>query len=155
MADSTDRTATNSSDEQAYVQYGETLQAAVRDALGSWLVAQVESRLGQPIPSDLNAAIDSIVADADSRLDELVHADVDEPLSGPLARIRSAVMAINPLLDAAGVPHPHRDPFDAAREPDDIYQLGPVAFVDLGEEVHGAGIAWGAAKAYLHRARRQ
>ena len=39
--------------------------------------------------------------------------------------------------------------------PDDVYAIGPLAWSDLGEEVHEAGITWGAWKAATVLVRRR
>jgi len=141
-------------DEQAYVEYGEFLREAVAAALGPWIAAQLRMRFNID-PDAMSASIDTVVADADARLVELIHADVDTPLSGPLERIRNSVEQLGPTLEAMGVAPPTRDPFDVSVRPNDHYGLGPIAFLDLGEDVQRAGITWGAAKAYLHRSRRK
>lgn len=142
------------SDEQAYIAYGEQLRQAVSVALRPWLVVQLRERFS--IEADqVDDVLDAIVADADDRLHELVHADVDVPLSGPLERIRGAVEKLNPRLTALGVTPPARDPFDVRIRPNDVFALGPASFSDLGDDVHQAGITWGAAKAYLHQSRRK
>lgn len=155
MSHATDPPGDLSEDEVRYVEYGEALRTAVGAALGPWLNREVARLSGATPSGDASLAIAEVVLDADARLNELVHADVDVPLSGPLERIRQAVVAITPVLDAAGAPRPNRDPFDEARAPDDVFALGPFSFADLGDDVHNAGIAWGAAKAYLHQARRK
>ena len=145
---------TTSDDEQAYIDYGEQLREAVADSIRPWLREQLQGRFG--IDPDLLAdEIAAVATDTDARLEELVHADVDTPLSGPLERIRGAVEQLNPRLAELGAVPPTRDPFDVRIRPNDIFALGPVAFFDLGDRVHEAGITWGAAKAYLHQARRK
>ena len=141
-------------DEHAYVAYGEQLRSAVAEALKPWLIEQVKVRFGID-PELVETQIDQVALSVDARLDELVHADVDTPLSGPLERIRSGVEELGPRLEELGAVPPARDPFDVRVRPDDLYALGPIAFADLGEQVHTAGISWGAAKAYLHQARRK
>lgn len=145
---------TSTDDEQAYIYYGELLREAVAEALGPWLVTQLRDRFSID-PELLADAIDVVVADADARLKVLVHADVDNPLSGPLERIRGAVEQLNPRLVELGAVPPTRDPFDVRIRPDDVFALGPVAFSDLSDRVHETGITWGAAKAYLHQSRRK
>ena len=157
MTNATDPPSNESSlaeNERAYRAYGEQLREAVASSFDAWL----RSRLVQVSELDINLLeenIERISEDVDRRLVELINADVDAPLSGPLERIRTAVEALGPALLALDVPAPTRDPFDVRIRPDDHYGLGPVSFADLGDEVHQAGIAWGAAKAYLHRAKRQ
>ena len=159
MASASDSRNNNSApppteDEQAYVVYGEQLRAAVAESLRPWLVQQLQDRFSVE-PEVLADVLDRVVFDADSRLAELVHADVDTPLSGPLERIRSAVEQLNPHLLALGAEPPVRDPFDVRIRPDDTFAMGPVTFLDLGDRVHQTGITWGAAKAYLHQSRRK
>lgn len=62
---------------------------------------------------------------------------------------------ITGALIAADIPPPARDPIDVEMRPNDIYGFGPHTFIELGQRVHDAGIAWGAAKAYLHVQRRR
>ncbi len=145
---------TTNDDERAYVDYGEQLREAVSQAIQPWLVNQLRVRFSIE-PDLLTTEIGAVAADADARLCELVHADVDTPLSGPLERIRGAVEKLSPRLVELGAVPPTRDPFDERIRPDDIFALGPVAFSDLGDRVHQAGITWGAAKAYLHQSRRK
>jgi len=159
MTKATDPLGNNSAehendDERAYVEYGEQLRAAVGVALRPWLAAELHARFGID-SSTLVEEVDAVIADADGRLRELIGADVDTPLSGPLERIRGAVEQLGPTLIGLGVVPPTRDPFDIRVRPNDRFALGPVAFSDLGEDVHNAGISWGAAKAYLHQSRRK
>ena len=56
------------------------------------------------------------------------------------------------LLDG-GVGRPARDELDHAMAPDDEFGVAPRTYAGLGEEVHVAGIRWGVAKAFAHRAR--
>jgi len=168
MSSEQDRSAINSESSQstgtdglaaeseAYVRYGEALIAAVEDSFGPWLERELRRRLDvAELPEGLSVSIEDVRRDVHVRLTELVHADVDTPLSGPLERMRVAVEALVPVLDGLGLPVPARDPFDEQLRPNDRYALGPYTFADVGSEVHEAGIAWGAAKAYLHRARRK
>ena len=134
--------------------YGADLVAAVDLAIGPWLLEQCNALLDGSPPASITQVIDDVAADAHRLLLELTTADIDLPLSGPLERIRRAVAPLTAALDAAGATRPNRDPFDIEMRPDDVYALGPMAFTDLGEDVHTAGITWGAAKAYLHQQRR-
>ncbi len=161
MSNESDPSAKNSQsasseDDVAYVRYGEQLRDAVLDALTPWLTAVLHQRCGTTdLAPELVAVLPEVERDVRERLDVLIYADVDTPLSGPLERIRQSVEPLGPALAELGVPRPVRDPFDERRRPDDWYALGPFAFADLGPAVHDAGMAWGAAKAFLHRSRRQ
>ena len=39
--------------------------------------------------------------------------------------------------------------------PDDVYAIGPLAWIDMGDDVHEAGISWGAWKAATVLTRRR
>ena len=143
------------SDEEKYVGYGRSLHAAVERALVPWLTSTLESRHGAELPAAVVEAITSAAQDALSNLTELIEADVDQPLSGPLEQIRRAVSTLGPVLDKHGFARPARDPYDQQMRPDDVHALGPISFMDLSEEVQSAGITWGAAKAHLHTSRRR
>lgn len=156
MTSSKDSSADDrSEDEQRFEQYGQALHSAVARAFSPWLTALLESRSGESqLPEEVLAAIDAAATEAVSNIETLVRSDVDTALSGPLEQIRRAMTELAPVLDAHGFERPPRDPVDSEMRPDDVHGLGPMAFMDLGDEVHEAGIAWGAAKAYLHRQRR-
>ena len=81
--------------------------------------------------------------------------DVDEQRTNPLHLLRSASRFATELLDVAGAARPPRDEFETRAMPDDVYAVGPLAWVDLGDEVHEAGISWGAWKAATVLTRRR
>lgn len=98
-----------------------------------------------------------IVAEVMPRMRELLAADIDEQATTPLAIIREvAVPLLTSSLRAAGVevPSAARDEFVAARFPDDVYGLTPSSWADIDESLVSPGIAWGAAKAFVHKQRR-
>lgn len=141
-------------DDKKMATYGADLVSAVDAAIGPWLQHQSRELIGPDLPTEVTTTIDAVATETHRLLIELTTADIDQPLSGPLERMRRAVSQLTPALDAAGAQRPRRDPFDAEMRPDDVYALGPMAFSDLGDAVHNAGIGWGAAKAYLHQQRR-
>jgi len=81
--------------------------------------------------------------------------DVDEQRTNPLHLLRSASRFATDLLDRSGVPRPVRDEFETRAMPDDVFAVGPLAWVDLGDDVHEAGISWGAWKAATVLTRRR
>jgi len=83
----------------------------------------------------------------------LLEADIDAQSTTPLSMVRRAVPYATRVLADAGVPAVWRDRFDQDRFPDDVYNLTPATFTDLGADVAGQAIAWGAAKAWAHRRR--
>lgn len=134
-----------------YRRYGDRLRIAVSEALPDWIRRIVEHRVPDhdPMADSVEAVISAVVADVDGRLGKLADADPTAPLSGPLEQIRQALGPVQDLLDELGAPPPVRDGFDARARPADRHSLGPMAFTELGSEVHQAGIEWGAAKAYV------
>lgn len=141
-----------SGDDEKFAQYGQLLNAAVCEAVRPWLVRELTIRVGE-IDGELAERIEGTALEVERSIAELVAADVDEPLSGPLERIRVATQPLNDELERRGVAPPARNPVDQQMRPLDRYELGPMTFRDLSEAMHEAGITWGAAKAHLHLAR--
>jgi hypothetical protein len=95
------------------------------------------------------------VSEVEPRLRELLAADVDDQRSNPLAILRQAARHPTEVLARAGVPPVERDAHAERLFPDDVYDLGPAAFADLGTDVHEPGLVWGAAKAHVILRRRR
>ena len=91
----------------------------------------------------------SCADDTVRRLRELLARDIDQQRTTPLQVVREAMAAPTEALAAAGVPPVRRDPRQLEVEPDDVYDLGPATWADLGEDVGQAGLMWGAAKAMV------
>ena len=142
-------------DQAAYRSRGAALERSILDSLPGWIRHQVSLRVDDPDRGRQEAAIDAVMADVTARLDRLVAAPVTDPHSGPLECIRQSLGPVTALLRELGVEPPDRDPFDERARPADRYALGPMSFAELSPAVHEAGIAWGAAKAYLHRSTRR
>jgi len=145
-----------SPDEQL-LKYADRLVVAVTQAVPAWAVWHLE-RLGGSGRWD-QAELEAVGARARdaavARLRNLLSCDIDEQSSTPLSVLASIVAAPTEFLQVAGVAPIARDPFDAARDPGDLYGLIPRTWSDLGDEVADAGMTWGAAKAYVHLARRR
>ena len=96
-----------------------------------------------------------VVAEVMPAVRELLARDIDAQHSTPLAVIRErAVPLLTAALAGAGrPPATDRDPFVAARFPDDVYGLTPSAWADIDDSLTEPGIAWGAAKAWSHKQR--
>jgi hypothetical protein len=123
----------------------------------------------EPYPRDLyNAVMQSVPMWVSRRMIEIASqggvsagadfmssTDVDHQRFNPLQVIREANVFANRALDAAGVPVPHRDEFDAQVMPHDTYAFGPLTWKDLSDDVHDAGISWGAWKAVTVLTRRR
>ncbi len=139
--------------------YGARLAETVRLALPGWVERAVERRHPGPLPDETrNEAVAAGRAAADdigTRLDELLALDLDQQWTNPLTLIRTASRYPTEILARQGVPELRRDDHAVAINPDDVYDLTPAAFSDLGPDVHESGLVWGAAKAHVHLRRRQ
>ena len=139
---------------------GRDLAGAVEAAIASWVERGVDERyrawMGEPpaeVAEAARAAGAAARADVGPRLRALLEADIDDQRTTPLAIVREAVTYPTRVLAEARVPAVVRDRFDEERFPNDIYDLTPATFSDLGPEVADSAIAWGAAKAWEHRRR--
>ena len=149
-------------DEAALARYGDELVRAVDGSIGAWLRSCVESVLAsQQRAIDDHARSLIAVAERDAsrdigdRLRDLLARDIDEQSQNPLSILRSAVSYPTKVLRDLGAQPVERDEFDTHAFPDDEFGLTPAAFADLGPAVHEAGMAWGAAKAFVHLQRRR
>jgi hypothetical protein len=151
-----------SDDEAALARYGDELVRAVEASIGAWVRSGVESvaaAQGRTIDDHAGALIADAARDAardvGDRLRDLLARDIDEQPQNPLSILRSAVSYPTYVLRAIGAQPVERDEFDSHAFPDDELGLTPAAFADLGPPVHEAGMAWGAAKAFVHLRRRR
>jgi hypothetical protein len=139
-------------DEQA-----RALADAIDDVLPDWIERCVRARLNDPVPDDVVAA--ARAAGEQARLDvgaairRLLEADVDDQRGNPLELLRGAVRYPTEVLRAAGAPAVDRDRFSVDRFPDDDYDLTPATWSDVDPSLFDLGIAWGAAKAFVHKQR--
>jgi hypothetical protein len=143
--------------EDAVAEYARRLAAAIESALEGWVHSQVGRFGGADLgrPDALVALVDECRAAVLPPLRALLDLDIDAQRSTPLTEVGRAVAPVTAFLDAAGVAPVVRDAFDAARDPADVYGVTPRTWSDLGAPVAEAGMTWGAAKAYLHLARRR
>lgn len=132
---------------------GEALIEAILEVLPQWAHAHVV-RLGGESLADQGLAAGAAAAEVLApELRALIDTDSDLQATTPLAIVRRAVAWPTDALSAAGVVPGPRDPFTADRFPEDIYELTPASWSDLGEEVNDLGIRWGVMKAFLHKQR--
>jgi hypothetical protein len=137
---------------EEYRRYGFALRDVAVAAVPQWLRSAFIARLGGDSALDdrFDRMVAQVQAEMEQRLTALAAADIDQPISGPLELIRqSAGSATELLLELGASPLP-RDAAVAAMYPADVFEIGPAAAIALGQDVHEASIAWGAAKAYLH-----
>ena len=150
----------NAHDERRLVELALALADGIERALPGWVercVLDVAAAAGTPpdaaLRSEAAAAGRRAAAEIGPRVRALLGSDVDEQRTTPLALVRQAVRYPTSVLRAAGVPPRPRDPFVVSRFPDDVYDLSPASFADLDPSLHELGMAWGAAKAFVHRRR--
>ena len=161
--DGTDTTqGPTSEDEAAFVRYGEELADAVDAVIADWVVRCVVTVLvdeGAEVPgavrAEARAAGEAARADVVPRLRALLAADLDAQAVGPLSMLREAVRYPTEVLLAAGATPVDRDDFAVSAFPEDLFGLSPAAFGDVDERLAEPGMRWGAAKAYVHLARRR
>jgi hypothetical protein len=127
----------------------ERLVAAVDEAFEPW----VRGRMLAVAP-ELGSVADEVAARCSallvSQIRELVSEDIDRQRTTPLQLVRDIMAAPTAALVGAGVPPVRRDPRQVELDPLDVYDLGPVRWTDLGEQVGEAALVWGAAKAMVH-----
>ena len=151
-----------SDDDAALARYGDELVRAVEASIGAWVQSCVESvsaAQGRAIDERarvlLAGAAGDATRDVGDRLRDLLARDIDDQAQNPLSILRSAVSSPTEVLQAMGAQPVERDEFDVHAFPEDEFGLTPAAFADLGPAVHEAGMAWGAAKAFVHLRRRK
>ncbi len=150
-------------DEQLLSLYATALADGVVDALPGWVAAAVVRRLGPELPEGLPEDFEDRVAAAGrsaaeevgGRVRELLSLDIDEQWTNPLTLIRTAIRFPTDLLRSIGVEPVARDEQAKRFHPDDVYDLTPASFAELGPAVHDLGVSWGAAKAHVHLRRRR
>ncbi|MDZ7679522.1 MAG: hypothetical protein U5K29_13350 [Acidimicrobiales bacterium] len=148
--------------EAALARYADELAAGIVDALPGWVVGCVEARMIQwsgEVPAEIRheaeAAGEQAQAEVGPQIIELLRLDIDDQRVPPLSVLRDAVRFPTRVLEAAGVPGIVRDEVDERLMPNDHYGLAPANFADVDPRLHEPGMAWGAAKAYVHLARRR
>ncbi len=149
-----------SSPERALAQYASSLADAIDGAIAPWVVRSVNdvmSKQGRSLAGwvleEARAAGDEARATIAPSVRLLLEADVDAQRSNPLALLRQGVRYPTSVLARAGAAPVERDEQSRQMFPDDVYDLTPANFGDFGAEVAEAGIAWGAAKAFVHKQR--
>ena len=134
-------------------EYAEALAGGVERALPAWVARSVERVSSAIAPEAVNDAAARAKADVGGAVRRLLETDIDQQTTTPLALLRSAVRYPTELLKQAGVAPVERDRFAEEAFPDDIYDLTPASFADLDPELAEPGLAWGAAKAFVHKRR--
>ncbi len=81
--------------------------------------------------------------------------DIEDQRTTPLELLRTGVIYPTQVLSALGVPPVARDEFTERAFRDDVYGLSPASFAEVDESLREPGLRWGAAKAFVHLARRR
>ena len=127
------------------------LATEVERALGPW----VRRRLDGLDPADVEHVVAAVERVVLPDLRAALERDVDTPGPSPLAIVRRAVGPVTEALRAAGAQPLARDRQQVELFPDDVYDVVPASFADLSPAAGEAGIAWGAARAFVHLERRR
>jgi hypothetical protein len=140
--------------------YAEALADGVESALPVWVKGCVDrvvrawnGDVSRRVEAAAEAAAASARRDVGSAVRHLLMSDLDDQKTTPLAILRTAVRYPTAVLTALEVPPVERDRFSAEAFPDDVYDLSPSSLADISPELADVGIAWGAAKAFVHRRR--
>ena len=150
------------SDDELFAQISERLAAELVAAVPGWVerrVIELHDAWAGSTPPAVRTAAAAAGADAAAQLaaelDGLFSADLDRQRSNPLHHVRRLVVFPTAVLAEAEVGEVVRDADAERLFPDDVYDLTPGGFVDVDAELHDLGLAWGAAKAKAHLARRR
>jgi hypothetical protein len=142
--------------------YPEALYEAVVDAVPAWIIKRIQevsTALSGTVHPELelmqSQLVSSVTAEVKKNLAVLLATDVDTQNINPLQVLRDSTTVVSDAMVKVGIPFPHRDQFEVRAMPNDIYSIGPITWRDLSEDVHDAGITWGAWKAAVILSRRR
>lgn len=149
-------------DDQRLAEIARDLADKVEAVVPGWIETLVIGR----VTAYRGEASPAVVADATAAgraardelmpvLRPLLEADVDDQVANPLELLRVVTRHAGAVLERHGVPPVERDQFAVRSFPDDAHDLMPATWSDIDDELHELGIRWGAAKAYVHKARRR
>lgn len=150
-------------DEARFAEISAALADAVEEAVPGWIERLVLVRVAQwrdgdvpqEVRTEAGAAGAATVADVMPRLRGLLETDVDAQRGNPLAVLRTGTRHAHRVLAGLDMPPVVRDDFAQRSFPEDDYDLVPATWSDIDPSLHEIGITWGAAKAYVHKARRR
>lgn len=152
----------SAADEDRFAEISVALADAVEAVLPGWIERLVTERALQwrgavtaEVRSTAVQAGQAAVTDVTPTFRAFLQLDIDRQRSNPLAILREATRFAHDALAELGVPPVERDEFAQRSFPDDRYGLVPATWDDVDPSLHDLGITWGAAKAYLHKARRR
>lgn len=146
--------------EEQFRAYAAALAAGIDLAIPAWVSRSVERLMtawAGSVPEEVRreaaAAGTRARAEIGPAVAQLLAADVDHQRTTPLALLRAGVRYPTEVLRGAGVPPVERDRFAEEAFPGDVYDLSPASLADIDPSLAEPGLAWGAAKAFVHRRR--
>ena len=149
-------------DEERLAAIAGALADRIEAALPAWIERLVLTRVRQwsghvspEVAADAVVAGEAARQDVMPRMRRLLAADIDDQTANPLELLRGATRHAHDALARIGVPSVQRDDFSERSFPGDTYDLMPATWSDIDPELHEIGITWGAAKAFVHKARRR
>lgn len=154
--------ANPASDEDRLAEIAAVLADRVDEVVPGWIERLVLERVRQwrgdvpaPVAAEAAAAGHAAGAEVARVMRPLLAADVDEQATNPLQVLRLATARAHEVLERHGVPAVARDEFSERSFPGDRYDLMPATWADVDPSLHEPGITWGAAKAFVYKARRR
>jgi hypothetical protein len=142
--------------------YVQDLYLAVINAVPAWITSRVSEIASHSCDVRSNEFVSALANVAEKTLQvvskdlySLLATDVDAQQSNPLHILRSSTSTAAHMLQGLRVPEAQRDEYEVRAMPDDVFAIGPLTWRDLGEDVHDAGISWGAWKAATILTRRR
>ncbi len=135
-----------------FAELSGALADGIEAALPGWVDRALAARAdGAAIdPARAAAAGAAAVEAVMPPLRRLLAQDPDDQATNPLAIVRVATALPTAVLAEAGVAPVERDAQAVSVFPDDVYDLVPASFGDLDPALADLGLAWGAAKAWIH-----
>ena len=150
----------SAADEAVFRDLSVALAAAIEAQLAPWTRRMVEARVrgaGMVVDERVRVRADEAGVRCREQVGPQIHqllmADVDQQRSTPLVLLRGATVFATEALAELGVPPVERDAYEERAFPADVYALNPATLEDVHESLADPGIAWGAAKAFVHRQR--
>jgi hypothetical protein len=154
--------APHNPDEERFAEISTALVDAVERVVPGWIERLVVERVqawsghvGPEVVATAAVAGSAACVDVVPRLRTLVETDLDHQRTNPLSLLRDSTRFAHAVLADLGVPAVHRDQFATRSFPDDDYGLVPASWDEVDPSLHEIGLTWGAAKAYLFKARRR
>ncbi len=149
-------------DERRLAEIAGELADRVEEVVPGWIERLVLDRVrdwsghvSAEVAAEAVVAAEAARADAVPRMRALLGTDIDQQRGNPLEVLRSTTRHAHDALARIGVPSVVRDDFSHRSFPGDAYDLMPATWSDVDPSLHELGLTWGAAKAYVHKARRR